>query len=651
MITTSLNVMSISKTKQALQNSSTQTDPTYIQRKAEGNNTRGRKQEELDSEPYVHKLSGKCSFTLRMPGNRSGDVVALPAESTDMLVEQMCQDLDCGSVYHVNKTSSPPNRPTACFHDCVYQDGRLRNCSQSTGGNCTGIAEAVCGHQAVRLAGGSDRCAGRVELWRKGRWGTVCDDQWDMRDADVVCAQLGCGYALNVTGQGGFFPPGRGPVHLDELNCTGREENLWACEAAQDEPDCGHKEDAGVVCSEMRAVRLTGGLDRCSGKVEVHRNGSWGTVCDNCWNKDMASMVCSMLQCGAEPLKYSQFLPYLTHNNGTLWFYLCNQNVLSLWQCIELINKPHLCSTSKASGVICNGSLGFPAATTATTDNATVMTSLTTGATSVSHDKGFPLPSPELLSTIALALLLFVVLITYSVVCCHYRKRHAFLLQQTRNGPRPPSDYHHNSYQDAVDLIKITPNTPNPLQTEVPSNPRYLWTQLSSVDSTSVDTDYEQYEPSNDPSVTLTTFRNSQRYRTDMNPLMRPSGLDSLFEEAPEATNEVTGAFISCNGGPEEAQYARVSKISVDSFDTSSTSSGECYENTNNGYAMVTPEPGQGQSSAFDPSRLLYSKDQLYSGQTTNLQSSGDEDDGPIYSPVSPDQNTSSEDDYDDVGT
>lgn len=105
------------------------------------------------------------------------------------------------------------------------------------------------GHQAVRLAGGSGRCAGRVELWRNGRWGTVCDDQWDLRDADVVCAQLGCGYALSVTGQGGSYPPGRGPVHLDELNCTGKEDNLWACPAAQDEPDCGHKEDAGVVCS------------------------------------------------------------------------------------------------------------------------------------------------------------------------------------------------------------------------------------------------------------------------------------------------------------------------------------------------------------------------------------------------------------------
>ncbi|KAA8586233.1 hypothetical protein FQN60_007802 [Etheostoma spectabile] len=617
----------------ALQNSSTQTDPTDFQRRAEGNNTII--QEEFSSDPYVHRLSGKCIFMLRMPGNRSGDVVALPAESADMLVEQMCQDLDCGSVYHVNKTRSPPNRPTNCFHDCVYQDGRLQNCSQSAGDNCTVIAEAVCGHQAARLAGGSDRCAGRVELWRKGRWGTVCDDQWDLRDADVVCAQLGCGYALSVTGQGGVFPPGRGPVHLDDLNCTGGEGNLWACPAEQHEPDCGHKEDAGVVCSEMKAVRLTGGLDRCSGKVEVHRNGSWGTVCDNCWNKDMASMVCSMLQCGAEPLKYSQFVPYLTHNNGTLWFYQCHPNVLSLWECDELINRPHLCSTSKASGVICNGK--FP-------------------RVSCSHNSHHRKCNcnDQLDNWCSLSQSCSRLPLTISRASQHHRSGssspRAFLLQQTRTGPRPLAEYHPNNHQDAVDLIKITPNTPNPLQTEVPSNPRYLWTQLSSVDSTSVDTDYEQYEPSNDPSVTLTTFRNSQRYRTDVNPLMKPSGLDSLLEEAPDATNEVTGAFISYNGAPAEAQYARVSKISVDSFDTSSTSSGEFYENTNNGYVMVTPEPGL-VSSAFDPPRLLYSKDQLYSGETMNRQSSGDDDDCPIYSPVSPDQNPSSEDDYDDVGT
>lgn len=41
---------------------------------------------------------------------------------------------------------------------------------------------------------------------------------------------------------------------------------------------------------------------------------------------------------------------------------------------------------------------------------------------------------------------------------------------------------------------------------KVPLHPKHLWTQLSSVDSTSVDTDNEQYEPSNDPSAPLSTF-------------------------------------------------------------------------------------------------------------------------------------------------
>ncbi|XP_073340156.1 T-cell differentiation antigen CD6-like [Pagrus major] len=614
---------------QAWQNTSTPTDAPVTA-----------EEEEFNSDPYVHRQGGKCSFTLRMPGNRSSEVVPLAADSADALVEQICQDLDCGSVYNLKKASPLSN--TTCFHDCLYQDGRLQNCSQSAGDGCTVVAEAVCDHQVVRLAGGSDRCAGRVELWGNGRWGTVCDDQWDLRDADVVCAQLGCGYALSVSGQDGSFPPGRGPVHLDELNCTGKEKNLWACPAAEDESDCGHKEDAGVVCSEMRAMRLTGGLDRCAGKVEVHRNGSWGTVCDNCWNKDMASRACSMLQCG-EPIQYSQFVPPLLHNNGTLWFYMCYQNEQSLWQCAERANKTHLCASSKASGVICNGSLGFPEVTTATTANATVPISWTTDAPALGPPEGFSLPSVELLGTITVCLLLLVFLITNTVLCCHYRRRHALLLHQTRSTPRQSSEHHHNSHPDNVNLISVKTTTP---QTDAPSDPRYLWTQLSSVDSTSVDTDYEQFDPSNEPSVPLSTFRNSQRYRTDVNPLMQPSGLDTLCEEGNEPKNDLMGAFTSYNG---EAQYARVSKISVDSFDSSSTSSGECYENTN-GYVKVDPEPGPSQSSAvndaFDPVR---DNDQFFFGQTTNMHNPGNEDD--IYSPVSPDQHSSSDDDYDDIGT
>ncbi|KAK2514604.1 hypothetical protein Q9966_015667 [Columba livia] len=99
------------------------------------------------------------------------------------------------------------------------------------------------------LVGGGSWCDGRVEIFQRGMWGRVLDDQWDVREASVVCRQLRCGEAEKA-----YSPPkperGTGPVGLRGVRCSGHEASLTLCETSLPGSALlgGVVEDVGVIC-------------------------------------------------------------------------------------------------------------------------------------------------------------------------------------------------------------------------------------------------------------------------------------------------------------------------------------------------------------------------------------------------------------------
>ena len=82
------------------------------------------------------------------------------------------------------------------------------------------------------------------------RWGTVCADQWDTADAEVVCGQLEYNLTSEVVAYtNAYFGRGTGPIWLDDVQCTGSETHLVNCtNSGIGRHNCEHDEDAGVQC-------------------------------------------------------------------------------------------------------------------------------------------------------------------------------------------------------------------------------------------------------------------------------------------------------------------------------------------------------------------------------------------------------------------
>nr|XP_046228271.1 deleted in malignant brain tumors 1 protein-like [Scatophagus argus]XP_046228272.1 deleted in malignant brain tumors 1 protein-like [Scatophagus argus] len=241
----------------------------------------------------------------------------------------VCNELDCGAPKKTQESFFGEGGLRGFTTTCPDRMSSIGNCTfQENAGRCESVSLSCAGNPPLRLVNGTDRCSGRVEVLHDGQWGTVCDDEWDIRDAQVVCRAMDCGTAQTAKSSA-FFGQGQGDIWLDDVGCVGNETSLLHCRhLSLGENNCGHGEDAGVVCSAT--IRLINGTNQCSGRVEFNHGGHWSSAYNVNWGMNEATVVCREMNCG-DPVSFSGSFGQGGEMRG--YKVSCNGRESSLTQC------------------------------------------------------------------------------------------------------------------------------------------------------------------------------------------------------------------------------------------------------------------------------------------------------------------------------
>uniref|UniRef100_A0A3B5RAU8 SRCR domain-containing protein n=1 Tax=Xiphophorus maculatus TaxID=8083 RepID=A0A3B5RAU8_XIPMA len=254
---------------------------------------------------YNFRLVGeasRCAGRLEMLHQEEWRPVDVWYSYWDMnLAAAVCAGLDCGSAVSARKSEEASERPVWNIRsDCFQSGSALKNCLPDDR-NSDQSHEII---YSVRLVPGTNRCSGRLEVKTNQSWSSVCEKDFDLQDAEVVCREIGCG-APSVH-QGALYGEAEAPVGSREFLCEGSESALLKCSSRKSSGrnSCSPGQAVGLTCSGRGGsadLLLVGEASRCAGRLEMLHQEEWRPVdaLYSYWTMNSVAVVCAGLNCGS----------------------------------------------------------------------------------------------------------------------------------------------------------------------------------------------------------------------------------------------------------------------------------------------------------------------------------------------------------------
>lgn len=116
-----------------------------------------------------------------------------------------------------------------------------------------------------------------MEILNNGTWGTICDDHFDLINANVICKELGYAGAVNKKVVTDTEAHSQTKVIINELHCD-PDDYFWQCSHHNfGQPICDHSEDVKISCTSGNASYYYETIN-CFHTPETHDKTSLNTL-------------------------------------------------------------------------------------------------------------------------------------------------------------------------------------------------------------------------------------------------------------------------------------------------------------------------------------------------------------------------------------